>query len=192
MRSANAGSGASARRASPSSAAERWAAWPRSDDARGVGRLRLIDRDFVEWSNLQRQFLFEESDAAEAAPKAAAAARRLNRVNSEVELEPMVADFTASNAGGVTGRNRSHSRWRGQFRNSLPSERRGRALRRSMDLRRGGGQLWTQFTIVPGRIRRACAACIPIRRQSPQATCETEGVLAPVTATIAAPNARTR
>src|SRR5579871_5627285 len=63
----------------------------------GVGRLRIIDRDFVEWSNLQRQFLFEESDAAEALPKAVAAARRLARVNSEVELEPVVADLTPAN-----------------------------------------------------------------------------------------------
>ena len=64
----------------------------------GVGRLRLIDRDFVEWSNLQRQFLFDEQDAAEATPKAVAAARRLARVNSDVALEPMVADLTAPNA----------------------------------------------------------------------------------------------
>src|SRR5438105_2949964 len=62
----------------------------------GVGRLRIIDRDFVEWSNLQRQFLFEESDAAEALPKSVAAARRLARVNSEVALEPIVADLTAA------------------------------------------------------------------------------------------------
>src|SRR5579862_8651906 len=64
----------------------------------GVGRLRLIDRDFVEWSNLQRQFLFDESDAAEALPKAVAAARRLARVNSGVAVEPMVADLIPSNA----------------------------------------------------------------------------------------------
>src|ERR1700674_22795 len=55
----------------------------------GVGRLRIVDRDFVELSNLQRQFLFEESDAAEALPKAVAAARRLARVNSEVNVESM-------------------------------------------------------------------------------------------------------
>ena len=63
----------------------------------GVGTLRLIDRDFVELSNLQRQTLYEESDAAEALPKAVAAARRLARVNSEVALEPMVADLSPRN-----------------------------------------------------------------------------------------------
>src|SRR5258708_2810232 len=63
----------------------------------GVGRLRIIDRDFVELSNLQRQFLFEESDAAEGLPKAVAAVRRLARVNSEVDLQPVVADLVPAN-----------------------------------------------------------------------------------------------
>src|SRR6202161_4313720 len=48
----------------------------------GVGRLRIVDRDFVEFSNLQRQTLFEESDAQEALPKAVAAERRLRAINS--------------------------------------------------------------------------------------------------------------
>ena len=51
----------------------------------GVGRLTIIDRDYVEPSNLQRQWLFEESDAAEALPKAVAAERRLARINSSVQ-----------------------------------------------------------------------------------------------------------
>jgi molybdopterin-synthase adenylyltransferase len=64
----------------------------------GVGYLRLIDRDFVEASNLQRQMLYDEADAAAATPKAIAAAQRLRRINSEVELEPHVTDFNHTNA----------------------------------------------------------------------------------------------
>src|SRR5579862_4577118 len=63
----------------------------------GVGRLRIIDRDYVELSNLQRQWLFEESDASEALPKAVAAARRLARINSGVQCDPLVADVTPAN-----------------------------------------------------------------------------------------------
>ena len=66
--------------------------------ARGVGRLRIIDRDFVEPSNLQRQTLFEESDARDALPKAVAAERRLRAINSGVQVEGIVADVTPKNA----------------------------------------------------------------------------------------------
>src|SRR5512135_438134 len=58
----------------------------------GVGHLTLVDRDFVEESNLQRQVMFEESDARQRLPKAIAAARRVARVNSLVHAEPVVAD----------------------------------------------------------------------------------------------------
>jgi molybdopterin-synthase adenylyltransferase len=63
----------------------------------GVGQLRIIDRDFVEPSNLQRQMLFEEADAREALPKAVAAERRLRAINSSVRVEGVVADVTANN-----------------------------------------------------------------------------------------------
>jgi molybdopterin/thiamine biosynthesis adenylyltransferase len=63
----------------------------------GVGTLRIIDRDYVEPSNLQRQSLFDESDAAESLPKAIAAARKINSFNSEVKVEPKVEDLTPSN-----------------------------------------------------------------------------------------------
>jgi len=63
----------------------------------GVGRLRIVDRDFVDVTNLQRQVLFDEADAAEGLPKAIAAATKLNRINSAIEIEPIVADVTAGN-----------------------------------------------------------------------------------------------
>ena len=64
----------------------------------GVGFLRIIDRDYVEPSNLQRQALFEEADARESLPKAVAAARRISAFNAEVIVEPHVADLTPENA----------------------------------------------------------------------------------------------
>ena len=63
----------------------------------GVGRLRVIDRDFVEPSNLQRQALFDENDAREALPKAAAAENKLRLVNSEIEIDGVVSDVTPGN-----------------------------------------------------------------------------------------------
>jgi adenylyltransferase/sulfurtransferase len=67
----------------------------------GVGTLRIIDRDYVEPSNLQRQSLFDENDAAESVPKAIAAARKIAGFNSEVVVEPEVADLTPANVGSL-------------------------------------------------------------------------------------------
>jgi molybdopterin-synthase adenylyltransferase len=64
----------------------------------GVGHLRVLDRDFVEPCNLQRQTLFEEADARDALPKAVAAERRLRAINSDVRVEGIVADLNANNA----------------------------------------------------------------------------------------------
>jgi molybdopterin-synthase adenylyltransferase len=63
----------------------------------GVGKLRIIDRDYVEASNLQRQTLFDEQDAAESLPKAVAAARKIALFNSEIAVEPQVEDVTPAN-----------------------------------------------------------------------------------------------
>ena len=65
----------------------------------GVGYLRLIDRDFVDTSNLQRQTLFTESDVSEHIPKAVAAVEHLKKVNSEIDLEAVVCDVNPSNIG---------------------------------------------------------------------------------------------
>jgi molybdopterin/thiamine biosynthesis adenylyltransferase len=64
----------------------------------GVGFLRLSDRDFVELDNLQRQVLYDEEDVRANLPKAAAAASRLKRINSGIEIEPRVCDVNYSNA----------------------------------------------------------------------------------------------
>jgi adenylyltransferase/sulfurtransferase len=63
----------------------------------GVGFLRIVDRDFVELSNLQRQVLFDEHDIAERLPKAVAAAEKLRRINSGVTIEPVVVDVDHTN-----------------------------------------------------------------------------------------------
>jgi adenylyltransferase/sulfurtransferase len=63
----------------------------------GVGFLKIVDRDFVEFSNLQRQTLFSEADATEKLPKAIAAKNRLTKINSEIKIEAIVADVNYSN-----------------------------------------------------------------------------------------------
>lgn len=69
----------------------------------GVGRLTIVDRDFVEWSNLQRQVLFTEADAEQALPKAEAARMRLREVNTEVEVVAHVADLVPANIHALLG-----------------------------------------------------------------------------------------
>src|SRR5438067_4601174 len=58
----------------------------------GVGKLRIVDRDFIELNNLQRQVLFDERDVAAQVPKAIAAAEKLRAANSQIEIEPIIAD----------------------------------------------------------------------------------------------------
>src|SRR4051812_10935951 len=64
----------------------------------GVGYVRLIDRDLVELSNLQRQTLFDEEDASLQLPKVIAAQKRLNKINSTVAVEAVIADINLDNA----------------------------------------------------------------------------------------------
>jgi adenylyltransferase/sulfurtransferase len=63
----------------------------------GVGNLRIVDRDFVEFTNLQRQTLFSEQDARDRLPKAVAAKNRLAEINSEIDVEAFIADVNYSN-----------------------------------------------------------------------------------------------
>jgi len=69
----------------------------------GVGRVKIVDRDYIEPNNLQRQVLFDEEDIAKGLPKAIAAAEKLRKVNSQVELEPIVADVNPDNIERIIG-----------------------------------------------------------------------------------------
>ena len=69
----------------------------------GVGRVKIVDRDYIELNNLQRQILFDEEDIARGLPKAVAAAQKLRRVNSQVRIEPLVADVNPGNVEEIIG-----------------------------------------------------------------------------------------
>ncbi len=151
----------------------------------GVGTLRLLDRDFVELSNLQRQTLYDESDAAEALPKAVAAARRLARVNSEIRIEPHVADLSPRNIEELLEG--------ADLILDATDNFETRYLINDFAVSRGIPWIYgaavasygLTLAILPGRA--ACFRCVYSEQpQGSQPTCETEGVLGPVTAAIGA------
>ncbi|MFZ3197709.1 MAG: ThiF family adenylyltransferase, partial [Bacillus mycoides] len=69
----------------------------------GIGKLTIIDRDYVEWSNLQRQQLYAEQDAIEKLPKAIAAQNRLKQINSDVQIQALVMDARVDNMEALLG-----------------------------------------------------------------------------------------
>ncbi|MGA3024524.1 MAG: ThiF family adenylyltransferase [Bryobacteraceae bacterium] len=150
----------------------------------GVGRIRIIDRDYVELGNLHRQWLFDESDAAEGVPKAVAAERQIARINAGVRVEAVVADLTASNADDLLegldiildGTDNFETRY-------LLNDS---CVRAGVPWIYGGavGSYGIAMPVIPGRT--ACFACVyPEPPAGAQPTCETAGVLGPVTALVA-------
>lgn len=144
----------------------------------GVGRVRIVDRDTVEESNLQRQMLFDEADAAENLPKAIAAARKLKRINSEVEVEGIVADLESRNAenllGGfdliLDGTDNFETRY---LLNDV-------SVKLSIPWIYGAviASYAATLTILPGRT--ACLVCVfPKPPQGMHDTCDTVGVISP-------------
>jgi len=151
----------------------------------GVGEITIIDRDYVETSNLQRQWLFDEEDAAQALPKAAAAAAKLKRINSGIHVEPRVTDLTPENAeellgpAGVIldGTDNFETRY---LINDV-------AVKRGMPWIYGAavGSYGVTMPVFPSN--SACLACVfPEPPGGAQPTCDTAGVLNSVTASIAA------
>jgi molybdopterin/thiamine biosynthesis adenylyltransferase len=142
----------------------------------GVGTLRIIDRDYVEPSNLQRQTLFDEADAAESLPKAIAAARRIAAFNSQIVVEPHVADLTPENIETLLdglnlildGTDNFESRY---LLNDF-------AVARSLPwiYSAAVGSYGVTLNILPGET--ACLACMfPESPRGIVETCETAGIL---------------
>jgi adenylyltransferase/sulfurtransferase len=142
----------------------------------GVGTLRIIDRDYVEASNLQRQSLFDEHDAVESLPKAVAAARKIATFNSEIVVETEVADLTPANIehllAGVElvldGTDNFETRYLINdyaVKNSLP-----------WIYAAAVGSYGVTMTAVPGET--ACLACVfPESPRGTFETCDTAGIL---------------
>ncbi len=152
----------------------------------GVGTLTLVDRDLVEPTNLQRQCLFDERDAAERAPKAEAARRRLAAINSEIAVRAAVADFTHRNAAEL-------ARGAGVILDGTDNFQ-TRYLLNDLAVKLGvpycyAGVVGTramQMTVLPGR--GACLRCLFPEPPAPGAseTCDTAGVLGPAVQIAAA------
>ena len=151
----------------------------------GIGRLRILDRDFVETSNLQRQALFDESDAREALPKAVAAERKLRSINSEVQVEGMVADLNPRNASDLLSGFRLILDGTDNFET--------RFLINDFAVKTGTPWIYAAavasygitMTILPGKT--ACLACLLESSGAPglEETCDTIGVLGPIVNLIA-------
>ena len=149
-----------------------------------MGRLTLIDRDYVDATNLQRQFLFEESDAADGLPKAIAAERHLSRGNSTIEIRGIVADLDSSSAEELLagadlildGTDNFETRY---LINDF-------AVSHNVPWIYGGAVASYGLTmpVIPGST--ACFRCIyPEAPSGAQPTCDTSGVLNAITSAIA-------
>lgn len=154
----------------------------------GVGRITLLDRDIVEITNLQRQSLFDERDAAEGIPKAIAAARRLHRINSQINVTPIVEDFTPRVA------RRRFAAWRADVVLDGTDNFETRYLLNDLAVRHGvpycyGGVVGTRgMTMTVRPSATPCLRCVfnlpPPAGSTP--TCDTSGVLGSAVQVVAA------
>jgi len=142
----------------------------------GVGTIRIIDRDYVEASNLQRQTLFDEADARESLPKAIAAARRIAAFNSQIVVEPQVVDLTPENIEALLEGVRLILDGTDNFET--------RYLLNDFAVKNGVpwiyaaavGSYAVSLNVLPGKT--ACLACVfPDLPQGTFETCETAGIL---------------
>jgi molybdopterin/thiamine biosynthesis adenylyltransferase len=146
----------------------------------GLGRLRIVDRDFVELSNLQRQTLFEEADARESLPKAVAAERRLRVTNSDARVEAIVSDLVPENAQELLGGFDLIIDGTDNFETRFLLNDAAISLNTPWIYAAAVGSYGVTLTIRPGHT--ACLACLLEGREKPfnlatEDTCDTAGIL---------------
>jgi molybdopterin/thiamine biosynthesis adenylyltransferase len=152
----------------------------------GVGYIRVIDRDFVEPSNLQRQTLFDESDALNVLPKAVAAERRLRSINSSISVEGVVADLSPRNAEELLGQVDLLLDGTDNFETRFLVNDVAVKSSRPWIYAAGVASYGLTMTVLPGST--ACLACLlesGAAAQGLDETCDTIGVLGPIVNLIA-------
>jgi molybdopterin-synthase adenylyltransferase len=152
----------------------------------GVGYLKIIDRDFVEFTNLQRQTLYKESDALERLPKAIAAKQRIAEINSDVEVEAIVIDVNQSNVESLIRDVDLILDGTDNFQIRYLLNDAAVKLGKPWIYGAAVSSYGTTMTIIPGDT--PCLRCIfedmPDAGSSP--TCDTAGVIMPIIATVSA------
>ena len=150
----------------------------------GIGYLRIIDRDYVELSNLQRQWLFDQCDVEQGLPKSIAAARQLAAINSDIRIEPVVADLVPGNADDLLGDSDLILDGTDNFETRYLINDYGVSHARPWIYGAAVGSYGIAMAVAPGKT--ACLRCVyPDPPPGAQPTCETAGVLGSVTALIA-------
>lgn len=149
----------------------------------GVGFVRIVDRDYVEKSNLQRQMLFDEDDVLHSMPKAKAAERKLNKINSDVTVEAIVTDVTSDNIDSLVegidlvldGTDNFQTRFLLNdicYKNNIPFVYGGAVASRGMSV-----------IFIPGKT--PCLRCLIKEGDAAGQTCDTVGVIAPIVDIVA-------
>jgi molybdopterin/thiamine biosynthesis adenylyltransferase len=157
----------------------------------GIGMLRIVDRDIVEMTNLQRQVLFDEQDVHGQKPKAIAAAERLARINSGVKIEPFVTDLHAGNVEDLAGLTGGDARVDLILDGTDTAET--RYLLNDVAVKHSIPWIYGACVGMVGRmmaIRPPATACLRCLFPTPPgagelATCDTAGVFSPVSAVVA-------
>ncbi|MER2106748.1 MAG: MoeB/ThiF family adenylyltransferase [Solibacillus sp.] len=144
----------------------------------GIGKLTLIDRDYVEWSNLQRQHLYTERDAMQMLPKAVAAKQRLQEINRDVQIESHVIDATVEQLAPFVETADVILDATDNFDIRFIVNDLAQKFRIPFIFAACVGSFGSTFTIIPGKT--PCLQCLLKQMPLTGATCDREGIISPI------------